>query len=439
MTTFTEAFADWAAAATFPEAAREEARLALLDTIGCIIAGWDEPQTHSARRAFGAEDTATSTALILGTAAHALDFDDYELPGSTHPSAAILGALLGLVRSARVSLCDLLDAYVVGFEAVVRLGEWLRYDHYNAGWHATGTLGTVGAAAASARLLGLPDPAFAHALAISASLAGGLKVQFGTDTKALHPGLAARAGIEAAWLAAAGATGAPSAFEGPFGFAALYHGVATEPGDILAKIGQPLGISEHAILRKPWPSCAYTHRVIDASLALRPCLPSPSGWARITLRMPEPFFRVSNVLQPTTANEARFSATYTALLALLDGGVRPEDFRNEAWLRPAIVGLLTRIEVEAYDPGPSLDDLSPDHPDTVTVHLVDGSVLSETVGHVVGGPRRPMTVDDLCAKFAACGGDLKTSELILAAPLTTLITLGDCAKGFELTQDERTT
>ena len=98
MTPFSVAFADWGAGAAFPETAREEARLALLDTVGCIIAGWDEPQTRAARQAFGAEDTATTTALILGSAAHVLDFDDYELPGSTHPSAGILGALLGLAR-----------------------------------------------------------------------------------------------------------------------------------------------------------------------------------------------------------------------------------------------------------------------------------------------------------------------------------------------------
>ncbi|MEM8732025.1 MAG: MmgE/PrpD family protein [Pseudomonadota bacterium] len=436
MTSFSVAFAEWAATATFPDTAREEARLALLDTVGCIIAGWDEPQTDAARRAFAAEDTTTAAALILGTAAHVLDFDDYELPGSTHPSAALLGALLALARGAPVPMGDLLDAYAAGFEAIVRLGEWLRYDHYNAGWHATGTLGTVGAASASARRRGLDAPAFAHALAISASLAGGLKAQFGTDTKALHPGLAARAGIEAARLAAAGVTGAPDAFEGRFGFAALHHGAADAPGDTLAKIGQPLGISEHAILRKPWPSCAYTHRVIDAALAVRPHLPASADWERMTLRIPEPFFRVASVLQPMSANEARFSATYTALLALLYGAVCPQDFRDEAWLRPEIVDLLTRVDVDAYDPGPALSDMSPDHPDRVTVHVGDGATLSETVGHVSGGPNRPMSVGDLRAKFFACGGDETTADLIQTASLATRITIGDCATHFELTKYE---
>ena len=129
---------------------------------------------------------------------------------------------------------ELLDAHVIGYEAIVRLGETIRYDHYNAGWHATGTLGAIGAAAAAARLLGLGAREFAHALAISASLAGGLKVQFGTDTKALHAGLAARAGIEAARLAAAGATGSLSTFEGRFDFGRMHHGASDDFAAALA-------------------------------------------------------------------------------------------------------------------------------------------------------------------------------------------------------------
>lgn len=136
--------------------ARPEARLALLDKFGCMIIGWDAPQTLSARNAFTGEQTSSATALILGTAAHPLDFDDYEVSGSTHPSAAIYGALLGLSRIAPKPKCCLLDAYLVGFEAIVGLGEILRYAHYNASWHATGTIGTVGAAAAS--VIDLPAP-----------------------------------------------------------------------------------------------------------------------------------------------------------------------------------------------------------------------------------------------------------------------------------------
>ncbi|MEM8773972.1 MAG: MmgE/PrpD family protein [Pseudomonadota bacterium] len=432
VTSFCTTFAHWAADAVLPETARNEVRLSLLDTVACMIAGWDAPQTRAAQTAFGAEETATATALMLGTAAHALDFDDYEVPGSTHPSAPILGALLALTKDGSARLGDLLDAYTVGFEAIVRLGEMLRYDHYNAGWHATGTLGTVGAAAASARLLGLDASASTNALAISASLAGGLKAQFGTDTKALHAGLAARAGVEASSLAAAGATGAPHAFEGDFGFAALHHGAVTHNASILDKIGSPLGIDEHAILRKPWPSCAYTHRVIDAALTLHPRLPKPSSWKRIVLRMPEPFFRVSGFLIPKTANEARFSATYTTVVALLDGAVGPESFQQDAWLRPAVTERLAIIEVDTYDPGPALADMSADHPDTITVHMADGSAFSETIRHVAGGPIRPMTPDQLRAKFDSCGGDAATAELIMTASFSTHIALNACSEGFEI-------
>ena len=143
--TFCQTFADWAATASFTREQQGEVRLALLDTYGCIIAGWNEHQTHVARRAFGREATTTAAALVLGTAAHAQDFDDYEGPGSSHPSAPVFAALLGLSIGERHPMERLLVAYAVGFEAIVRLGEWMRYDHYAAGWHSTGTLGTVGA------------------------------------------------------------------------------------------------------------------------------------------------------------------------------------------------------------------------------------------------------------------------------------------------------
>ena len=121
-----------------PDFARREARLALLDTFGCMIAAWDTPQTLSARNAFDSEQTASATALILGTAAHALDFDDHEVPGSTHPSAVIYGALLGLSRVTPKPKANL------GFEVIVRLGEILRYDHYNADGSRPGCSGFGG-------------------------------------------------------------------------------------------------------------------------------------------------------------------------------------------------------------------------------------------------------------------------------------------------------
>ncbi len=431
---FCEALADWAAsAAPLPAPARAEARLALLDTLGCILAGWDEPQTRAARSAFG-ESAATGRALIFGTAAHALDFDDYELPGSTHPSAPVYGALLALSVGRDLTWATLLDAYATGYEAIVRLGEAMGYEHYAAGWHSTGTLGTVGAAAASARLLGLGREGIAHAVALGASMGAGLKAQFGTDAKALHAGLAARAGAEAALLAAAGARANLDAFEGRYGFRAVHHGApGLDAGLVLAKIGRPPGLVEHPILRKPWPSCAYTHRAIAAALALRPALPDGGLAAcRVSVRLPEPFFRVAGFLHPGTPNEARFSVTYCVAAALLDGRVGPETFRPETIARPGIAALIGRIAADPYDPGPEVTDMSPEHPDTVTVALAGGPVLAETVAHVPGGAGRPMTEGELRRKFRDCGGGEATARAILSAADGAPVRVGLAAAGPEI-------
>jgi len=421
MTGFCEAIGTWGAQAVFPNRARDEARLSVLDTFGCILAGWDERQVVAAKAAFEGHPSAMTCALTLGTAAHALDFDDYEVPGSTHPSAPILGALLGLMSEHPHRIDRLLDAYLAGYEAIVRLGERLSYSHYNAGWHSTGTLGAVGAAAGCARLLGASQAQFAHAIAISSSLASGLKTQFGSDAKALHAGFAARAGIEAALLARAGAEGNCGAFEGPYGFLEIHHG-PTEPA-IRSKAGQRLGLEEYSVLRKPWPSCAYTHRVIDAALRLSARVETGQRIEKITLKMPEPFFRVAGFITPTTSNEARFSATYCVVAALLDGEIGPDSFCEDMYLRDDITALLGKTDVETYHPGPDLQDMSPEHPDCVAICLSDGTEISETSWHVRGGAEAPLTRDDLSNKFITCGGTEATRDLILYGDGSAMLTL----------------
>lgn len=414
---FCTALAAWAAGSRpKPEAARREARLAVLDTIGCILAGGDQRQTRAARGAAGARPAVSGKALILGTAAHALDFDDYETPGSTHPSAPMLGALLALAEERPVTWGELTDAYVVGYEAIVRLGETLGYAHYAAGWHATGTLGGLGTAAAVATLLGLPEERLSAALSLAASMSAGLKVQFGSDAKALHAGLAARAGLEAALLAEAGATANPEVFDGAHGFFALYGGRAAGTRRTQVSFASPLGIERSPILRKPWPSCAYTHRVIEAALALAAGSPvAAEELARATIRMPEPYFRVSGFLRPSNPNEARFSVVYCVAAALSDGAITLASFDPEAISRPEILKLMEKITVETYELDPDAQDMSPDHPDSVEVTLRDGRRLARSVGQVAGGPEAPLTLERLRRKFAECGGDAELAETILGA------------------------
>jgi len=432
---FLDALAGWAAAMPpLPEAAGREARLAIVDTLACMIAGAGEPQTLRALAAVRAgamsgpsravvADLAlpeAAAALLNGTAAHALDFDDYEIPGSTHPSAPILGALLALAEARPVTLDQVTRAYAAGYEAICRLGEALGYGHYERGWHATSTLGPIGAAAAAAHLMALGADRIAAAMSLAASMAAGLKLQFGTDAKALHAGLAARAGVEAAMLAGAGATAASGVIEGRHGFLALY-GAAESPGfgTVLPAIGRPVALVQYPILRKPWPSCAYTHRAIEAALALagQPGF-DPARVAEAELRIAEPYLRVAGFTDPRNPNEARFSARYCVAAALAEGEITPASFGPDAIARPAVRAMLARVRLAPYPLAPGLGDMSPAAPDRLVLRLADGSGLAETVAEVTGGPARPLGTAAILAKFSSCGGAPAAAEAILAAPGT---------------------
>ena len=304
-TSFLQGLGEWTATADgFGGEAMREARLALLDTLACIIAGAGEHQAKAAYAAMLAAEakgpvrtvagpeglSLPAAALVTGAAAHALDYDDYESVGATHPSVPIPAALLPLAALRGSTLNDVLEAFVVGYEALVRVSQPLGYPHYAAGWHSTSSIGPFAAAAATARLLRLAPGPSAHALGLAASMAAGLKAQFGSDTKAIHAGLAARAGLEAALLAQAGITAKPGLFEAPYGFMACY-GAPGSPGHegrfVLPGGSDTPAIVHHPILRKPWPSCAYTHRPIGAALTLaRQVRPGEIRAGRISL--PEP-------------------------------------------------------------------------------------------------------------------------------------------------------
>ena len=213
-----KSFGEWAANPdlTFTDTALHQARLSFIDTLACMIAAKDDPLVRQVANAMenagargqagtvvtGVRLSAPAAALVNGAAAHAMDFDDYEILASTHPSAVIVPALLAISDVRTSSLRSLLAAYLVGYEAIICLGRMLDgYEHYLAGWHATSTIGPIGAAAAVAKLIGVDGESAANALSIAMSTSAGIKVQFGTGIKPVHAGFAARAGVEAALLA----------------------------------------------------------------------------------------------------------------------------------------------------------------------------------------------------------------------------------------------
>ena len=215
-----------------PEAALDGARRAILDCLGVMLAGSVEPAARILQRVAQAEGglplaTVVGTgrrtgavwaALCNGTAAHALDFDDTNFALMGHPSAPVLAAALAAGELALADGRAVLHAFLLGFEVETTLAEVINPAHYEHGWHATCTLGTLGAAAAAARLLGLDAAQTRHALAVAASQSSGLKENFGTMTKPFHAGHAARSGVLSALMAREGWTASEHAIEGPQGF-----------------------------------------------------------------------------------------------------------------------------------------------------------------------------------------------------------------------------
>lgn len=414
----------------FSEQSTHQARLCFVDTLACLKAGSDQPAVRKVAAAMiQAGSTGTvgtvvpnvalsgpAAALVNGTAAHVLDYDDYEVPASTHPSAAIIPALLAANELAPSTYGQILSAYLVGYETIVRMGQALGgYGHYMAGWHSTSTVGPIGAAAAVARLYGMSSDNFIMAMAISCSQAAGLKAQFGTDTKPLHAGFAARCGLESALLAQAGMTANPNVLDGPYGFLACYNGEAT--GALAVDFSTnptTSAMDKYTVLRKPWPSCAYTHRTIEAALKHT----GKVGFAyknvvRGTIKIPEPYFRVAPFLKPQVSPEARFSVLYCAVAALIDGELTPTSFSEPAICRPDVKDFMSRIDIDAYDAGPDLEDMSPDFPDSLTLHFKDGSEQTETVHHVKGGLDNLLSEMSIRKKFLLCGGASDTFDALM--------------------------
>ena len=187
--------------------ATQRARVAVQDTVACMLAGSSKSVTQRVAQSIeglgsgpcttvsGASLAAPWAAMLNGTAAHALDFDDYDFPAASHPSAVLVPAAFALAEELGASGADVLDAYVVGYETMACIGKSVNMAHYERGWHSTATLGALGATAACARLMKLDTDNCASALSIATSLAAGFKAQFGTMTKPLHAGLAAKNGV----------------------------------------------------------------------------------------------------------------------------------------------------------------------------------------------------------------------------------------------------
>jgi len=407
---------DFVTDASPPGDARTRAAIAVLDTVGVSLAGASEPASLIVRHVvedeggdactvFGTRVRASMSgaALANGTAAHALDYDDMCFVSLAHPSAPLAPAILAAAESARLTGRAVLDAYVIGFEIEARLGRLMNPRHYQRGWHCTSTLGTLGAAAAVSRLLGLDATAAGHALAIAASEASGLKENFGTMVKPLHAGLAARNGVLAALLAKAGMTASERALDGPQGF---LHALDSEGAGLdraIADLGARWEIVDTGITVKLYPSCAGTHPSLDAILDLRRRERfTADDVERIDVDVDAIVPTILIYDRPATGLEGKFSLPFCAAAAVVFGRVGIDTFEAASLTNPAVASLMPRVAMRVDS---SLDAGAPPLTQArVHVRLRDGRVLTQHASGARGYPAQPASDDELDAKFLACAG-----------------------------------
>lgn len=403
--------------AKFDPEAKRWAMNAIADMIGCTLLG---ARTETAEATllsgiYGAGDCLVlgrkdrlgrlDAAFVNGTAGHALDYDDTSKSLSGHPTVIIVPGLLALAETLGSSGKEFVDAYIVGVEAATRFARGVNFEHYEKGWHPTATLGIFGAAVSAGYLLKLTTGQYAHAVSMCASLASGIKANFGTSTKPLHAGIAARNGLFAALMAAKGVNASPVAIEHPQGFWEVYNGAGNyHPERVMKDWAAPLDLLAPGISIKKYPCVYSVHAAIDAAIALHSSeVPDSTAITDVLVRM-HPRRMLPHVMNPaTSALNAKFSLTYAVARGLVNGAVRLDHFEDAALNDPEVKRIMKLIRLQP------LDESASDYGGEVHVTLADGRKLSHTVDAPLGrGPETPLPQEMLAAKFHDCAATTLT-------------------------------
>jgi len=408
-------------AAALSPANRALAKSAILDCLACAVAGSREPASHivsdeirAARerpestvigQAYSA--SAASAALINGVAAHALDYDDIS-PLHIHPSVALVPALLAVGERIHATGTQFLDAYLTGFEAQVRLCRAMNPVHYAAGWHPIGTVGALGAAIGTARLLGYDDDQMRQVLGVAASSAGGLRQNFGTMTKPLHAGHAASAGVRSAELVGRGFTADPDILDGPRGFFAV---LGANEQDAKARLdaltGAQLEIERSGLIMKRYACCGAIPASIDA---LRSIIDDNQlnasdirtiECSRVPMANDVLIYSVA-----TNKQQAMFCQEYCLAVAAFDGQMGPAQVARVT--QSDVQDLMRRVSVSvdrdlAALPGSYF-------PARVSIHMNDGRSFTTLREAPRGHTSAPLSPEEINRKVRDCCLGVLTTE-----------------------------
>jgi len=332
-----------------------------------------------------------SAALLNGIASHTFDFDDTHLKTIIHPAGPVAPAALALCEHLNLGGRALLDAIVLGIEVSCRVGNAIYPDHYDRGWHITGSTGMLGSAAACSRLLGLDAARTQMALGIAASQPIGVREQFGTMTKPFHPGGAARVGLMSALMAKQGYTASKRALEAPRGLLQVFSD-KTDWSEITDGLGQTWEIALNTY--KPFACGIVIHPSIDACVQLREAHGlKAADIERVSIRVHSLVLELTGKKTPSTGLESKFSVYHSCAVGLLYGQAGEHEYSDEVVNRPEVTALRAKVEAIVDD---SIDEAAVD----CTLHTSDGRTLKLFVEHAIGSVEKPMSDAQLRAKFA---------------------------------------
>ena len=344
--------------------------------------------------------SASLAALANSVSAHVADYDDTSVDFKGHPSCVIVPAVVAAAESVEAKGQEVLLSIVVGNEVGSKLGQAMGGKHYQKGWHGTGTIGTIGAATAVAKLFKLEPGQIIHALGLAASSAAGLRQNFGTMTKSWHAGHAAHMGVLSGVMAQNGFDASVQALEGENGFIRTFDGEGAV--ESFKNLGNPYSITGVAF--KKYPSCAGVHPAVEAVLrlvgkeAIRPeriasikCYGCPSGLAALGREYPK------------TELEAKFSMEYCVAATLVRGRLGVAEFEDEALMDAEVRSVMTKVQVIS---DAALEEVAKSNkalsPTRVNIVTKDGREFSEMIIAARGGPRDPLTWPELEKKFREC-------------------------------------
>ena len=412
----------------FPSEVIATAKAGIVDCLGVMVAGSKEPLARvlvNLSKRLGGAPRATvvshafktsppTAALVNAAMGHALDYDDINRLLKGHPSVVFLPPVLAAAEEVQASGREVLLAYIIGFEVGCSVGAGMGIDYSDdLGWHPTGPLGTLGAAAGAARIFGLDEEQTTSALAIAASQAAGLRENFGTMTKPLHAGNAAKAGVMAAMLSQGGYTASPTAIEGRFGFMhAFSGGGGYDIGRVASRLGTQIALLDPGIEVKKYPCCGSAHLALDAVFEImekHDIEPATVRDVEVRVDFDPPRSLIHD--DPTTALEGKFSMPYCIATALLDRHVGLGSFTDAQVQRAEAHQLMQKVRMMRH-PGnegrPSWEEAF----NEVHITLHDDRVLSRRALRGSDTSVQGATPNELADKYRDCASLVLSAEKV---------------------------